>query len=608
MKRKIPGGIFVHMNKKFLKEIWEKKIILTNSEFLFFFRTIISTIGVTYAVDIPIVSIYPLILMFVIGFLFSHKDTDHKDIFVSLCAGILAVFLSMGRVDFIREGNGITALWRVAFMLIGCYWFLEWIVAAFYSYYERRTLLRKEDNKLLEGKYVFLLTFILLLCCWLPVWASQYPAIMTPDSIVQAMQALGHSSLVDHHPIAHTLWIRMWYKIVTLFSKDVDIITAFGRISLVQLFIMNAIFSMETVYLYKRIKKWTVILFSTIFYGLVAYNALYSVTMWKDVLHGGITVLFLLILCRYFEQDTTTIKRKISSFFLIFICGCAFCLFRSNAYYALALWSICVIYYGIIEKDKVLISAIIAALVCCTVIQGPIFKAMGIAEKSYVEGLSIPIQQIAYVITKDNIAMTEEEYNLLSQVVDVEKIPESYQDWLSDPIKELFNQKGNKEYFEDHKFDYLKLWIKLGLRDPAGYVTAWIKQTYGYWYPNVSYGAYSTEVYENDLGLRKRPLVSDSFVSNMERNASSYTAYPLLGSLWNLGTFTWMVVMMLFYSLRQRNLSMTLNYVLLFAIWISIMLGTPLYAEFRYYYSVVASLPLILLMPAISKGSERKEA
>ena len=36
---------------------------------------------------------------------------------------------------------------------------------------------------------------------------------------------------------------------------------------------------------------------------------------------------------------------------------------------------------------------------------------------------------------------------------------------------------------------------------------------------------------------------------------------------------------------------------LLGGIFISLLLGTPVYAEFRYYYSVIASLPLVLVLP-----------
>lgn len=584
------------MNIQVYNSIQKIKKYLINTKFLFCLKVLVTTIGITYVADVPNVSLYPLVILFIIGFIFSHKDIGTKDIYIQICAIILAIFWTLGRVDFICEKDVATAFGRLVVMLVGCYWFLEWLIYVFFEFYDKRCRIPKYANKQLRGSLVFFLTFISIACCWSIVWISEYPAVMTYDSINQAEQVLGISPLINNHPVAHTMWIRIWYKIVTFFGINIDITTAYGMISFIQMFLMDIIFSAETVFIYKRIRKWEVILFCIIFYGLISYNAFYSVTMWKDVSHGCITVIFLLILNKYFETEKT-IVRKVISFLELFICGCVFALFRSNAYYALFIWIFCIIFYGIKMKDKLIISSIISAFICCTIIKGPVYNAIGVGEQNLTESLSIPLQQIAYVITNDNIYMTDDEYNFLNQVIDVDRIAKVYKDWISDPVKQLFNEKGNYEYFEEHKMDYLKLWVKLGIRDPIGYVTAWIKQTYGYWYPNVSYWVYWTGVRENDLGLIEKPLVSADFTSYIEQKAANYDEYPILGSLWNLGTFTWLVVIMAFYSLKQKKYGIVLNYILLLTIWLSLMLGTPVYAEFRYYYSIVASLPLILMMP-----------
>ena len=40
---------------------------------------------------------------------------------------------------------------------------------------------------------------------------------------------------------------------------------------------------------------------------------------------------------------------------------------------------------------------------------------------------------------------------------------------------------GRDAYFKEHKAEYTKLWITLGLRYPKTYLMAWMKMTNGYW-------------------------------------------------------------------------------------------------------------------------------
>lgn len=44
-----------------------------------------------------------------------------------------------------------------------------------------------------------------------------------------------------------------------------------------------------------------------------------------------------------------------------------------------------------------------------------------------------------------------------------------------------------------------------------------------------------------------------------------------------------------------------LCYSLLLGILVSLLLGTPVFAEFRYYYSIIANLPFIIMIPFLGK-------
>ena len=57
---------------------------------------------------------------------------------------------------------------------------------------------------------------------------------------------------------------------------------------------------------------------------------------------------------------------------------------------------------------------------------------MNVVAGGYAENLSIPIQQIAYVITNGR-ELKADEKELLEKVVDIEEVPSRYVSWLSDP-------------------------------------------------------------------------------------------------------------------------------------------------------------------------------
>jgi hypothetical protein len=320
------------------------------------------------------------------------------------------------------------------------------------------------------------------------------------------------------------------------------------------------------------------------FYGLLSFHAYYSITIWKDITHGIITVLLLLALIEYFRSD----KEKTLLVGALFILGMAFCLFRSNGYYAMALWLLPLGIYAGKEKRYTLLIVMLLAFSLSTIIKGPLYAACGIANTSYAEKLSIPAQQIAYVV-KNKRSLTEEQEYYLKQIIDLKEVPKWYRATVSDNIK---GHCQNKEFFEAHSLTYLKIWLQLGLNYPKDYVIAWVNQTRGYWYPNVRYWVYGSSVHENDLKIKRTTILLGDFFENKKMEN-----WPLIGSFFNVAIYTWVLLALFCYSLAKRAWQSSLCYSLLLGVFISLMLATPVFAEFRYYYSVIASLPILLLLP-----------
>ena len=582
-------------------------------------RALISAVGITYVWNLAIVSIYPLMIFGICVYLYAQEKQDDKiSVYIKGTALIFSLFLAGGKIDLFTEGTFGEGTVLLFFIIAGNYFFLCWAVKNIFQLYDTYFLYNSwpEDHigngqknhdvhrqkrwvKRISPNKVFIVSLAFLIGCWMPFWLTEYPAVFSYDSIDQFRQIVGGQPLVDHHPIIHTLWIKMWYKMAVLIGLD-DIVTACGFVSMVQLLMMATVFSAVIRCIYQKTERMGPALLGMAFYGLISYNGIYSVTIWKDVTHGMVTVLLILLLCKYFGETKRTRRRSLLYLAEIMVCGCMVCLFRSNAFYAYILWVAGLTVYGMKNRDRGIVVTAVMTVVLCLIIKGPVYSSIAGGERRWTESMSIPLQQIAYCVAKGD-ELKEEEQKLLSELVEIERIPETYAPNTSDPIKVLFSEKDNTEYFMAHRGQYLKMYFQIGLRYPLDYLTAWIKETYGYWYPDVSYWVYSRGIYENEYGIYSRPLVSESVVEKVRENTDRYIERPLYGSFWCLGVFTWCLIIMTAYTIYRRRWELTIIYILPVFIWGTLLISTPVYAEFRYYYSIVGAFPIILFMPLFNR-------
>ena len=78
----------------------------------------------------------------------------------------------------------------------------------------------------------------------------------------------------------------------------------------------------------------------------------------------------------------------------------------------------------------------VGILLLSLIITGPVYTACHVERASFTESLSIPLQQIACVVSNGRQLSAEQEM-LIDDVVDTSLIPEYYNPVISDPIKAL---------------------------------------------------------------------------------------------------------------------------------------------------------------------------
>ena len=63
----------------------------------------------------------------------------------------------------------------------------------------------------------------------------------------------------------------------------------------------------------------------------------------------------------------------------------------------------------------------------------------------------------------------------------MEQVGEYYNPWFFDIVKNFIREAGDQQVIADNKWEYFKLWLRVGLRNPLQYMVAEVRQTCGYW-------------------------------------------------------------------------------------------------------------------------------
>ena len=442
-----------------------------------------------------------------------------------------------------------------------------------------------------------LCAFLCCLFCWLPYYLYQYPGIMTPDSINQFEQVLGVIPWSNHHPWVHTLVFGFFYRVG--YALTGNMVTAVSVYTFFQMcFLAGSVAYFISTLRSHKIRPFVLLLIMA-FYALIPYHAVFSVTIWKDIPFAAAVLLFSCAVFRLSIQN-----RVCAGNLLVFlISSVMICLFRSNGWYAFLL-ALPFLLFGFRHKAKAVYPPLFAALLLAVIVKYPVMDAFGVQQPDFIESVSIPMQQITAVICNDRY-LSEEERALIEEVVDLTYIRDLYNPTFADNIKELV-RAGNQDYLVAHKNEFLKLWIHLGLRYPGDYLSAYVKQTYGYWYPDSFYLVAEAEgVSATDLGVSHTPLIGGPLVIKSKEIAVKLgSMVPIYGTLWSMGVACWVLLFSVSVSVIRRDYHRLICYLPGAALLLSVLVATPVATEFRYVYFLVLCLPFYLITAILPEETD----
>ncbi len=517
---------------------------------------------------------------------------------LTLSALFTFLYMVVDSVHYVETlTNALFRLIVLCAVALGFIFLFYHILLFFYSYTVKNSSITEESPK--YGKHLALLAVLICLVCWLPYFLYLFPGVMTPDSVNQFKQAIGMSPYSNHHPLVHTLLIKLFYHIGLLFTDNTPVAFAFYTFFQMLALAFSIAFLIQTL-TYFKVKKW--ICYAVIlFYALIPYHAVYAVTIWKDILFAAAVLIFSCCLLRLTKEIT------LSTMLFLVLSGIMVCLFRSNGWYGFVVcFPFLLLYFR--KKAKQLYLPLFGILAAAILVKYPVMNSAGVIQPDFVESLCIPTQQIANVIANDR-PLTEEQITLIGSVIEIEHVKTLYDPTFADNMKELV-RAGNQDYLVNHKKEFFGLWLKLGLTYPGDYFRAYINQTYGYYYPDCFYPVADAEgIWDSgvDIGIVHTPLLRGPIAVKLkEISIKLGNMIPLYSVLWSMGAIFWVYLFCIGNTILRKEYRKLICYLPTLCVYGTVLIATPVASEFRYVYFLVFSLPFYLTTTLLPLSEKRE--
>ena len=329
------------------------------------------------------------------------------------------------------------------------------------------------------------------------------------------------------------------------------------------------------------------------FYVLFIPMQFWAITMVKDTLYGLLHILLIMQLLQFVHSEGELIKRG-GIFWKTTFLGIAYSIVRSQGLIIMVLT--CTAHAVVFRKQwkRFALMVLLIILICQIGINSMLAEALNVAPGGKQETLGFFFQQTARYVAS-GYDVTEQEAEVLRNILDYDRLPELYNPTIQDPVKVTFNAKATWAEMRE----YFSVWWRQFLRHPGVYFAATFDIIRGYF----RLCEFSTYVYRRiDEYKIAGPEVEYHYSTN--RIASSgRTLYvqaveliqelPIINVFISRASFLWLTVLCLILLRRFGGK----KYLLAFLPTILLLAGLVFcpVAGWRYFIPEIMSFPILAL-------------
>lgn len=537
-------------------------------------------------------------------------------------AGFLFVFFTITGWELEQTGNIAWTLGSVAFVLI-----LSLILGIvigegmrFLFLFLEKKMAEKQpaEEKREKAGFVWLGSFGLILLSRLPFLLAFYPGICAYDIMVQLGQVIsGEYNL--HHPLAHTLLLKLFYD----FGSKVfgDPTTGIAWMIMGQTVLLSVAMAFGVAFFYRRGMKKGWLLFLQIYWMGYPFLPYLCISFTKDAVFAIFFLLQIVGLVALLEG-----KKRWQYDALYVSSSILMQFFRNNGIYAFLFLEgilFLVLLFGKTDKKlygKLFLEGVIGlagGLLCLSLMT----KATGALQGDKREMLSVPIQQMArcmlyhgglYVLPEDDGTMEEKDKALINDFLLYESY-RSYDEKLSDPVK----SNTNTYVVRYRTMEFVRMYLHLLKQYPGDLVNAFLALNAGYIYlGDESHGriyeiremeglSYVHTRWDSNIeqyGIRQHslaPRLKEKLIS--WANENGHLKIPVLKYLWVPAMIFWGYVLGFLNEIRKKRYRNCIPYALVAGYYATLFLGPAV--QLRYLFPLLVAFPFLISLG--SSGESR---
>lgn len=409
---------------------------------------------------------------FLINKYFTSNVDRRTNIILSVVSLILSIITSIG-FEFNSIGGISLKIYTLYVHIFSV--FIFFYLGLFYIFSALQGLsLRNSKECNISIKKFFIINFFVVFCVFLITFLTYYPGYLTYDGPIQMNQVFKVGTLDAHHPVVHTLILTGCVKLGVVLFESANIGLAIYTI--IQLLLLCFSITYVSSKMIRHGVPLSVCIISEAIVILNPVFQIFSVITTKDMFFAAFFSIFIVKTIEIIESNNAFFekKRNIIGYAAIVL---LMCLFRKQGVYVFLITSIILM---ILSKEKIKCLIMVSApIVLSSLFFGPFSSAVGIEKSPPGEVLSVPLQQItrAILMNKENLKADDIEsyYRFVSK-----ENTEKYIEYISDPIKDNLNI----DYYENHKFELIKLWILIGKESFSEYLDSFLFGINGYINPS----------------------------------------------------------------------------------------------------------------------------
>ncbi len=512
-----------------------------------------------------------VLTVFFIGFfgLWLNFETSSK--LQKINAGIFSALISfflIARYTIVTE-NGEPLPWgfRQPLYFVILFLFLGVITNAAFNLVKKIDI--SDKTGYVVTKKTFFRYFLIITLFWLVYFISYGPVKVSADSASVIDQALD-GILNDGFPIMYTLLLRLFLNIGIALGNIQIGAGIFGFLSML---FLAATFAYSVYWMRKKGGSLVFCSIALIYFASSPVWPINGFTIWKDTPFNA-TLLLYMLYCFDIIESKGELLRTRKGMINFSIISVALCFLRGNGWPIVLIVCLCLLILYL--KDfKRLVPVFAIILIGVKIITGPVYAQFGIYGLGSVESMAVPLQQIALSV-KNGAELTPEQDEFLSQIMEPERMAELYRNTTVNDIK--FNADFNKEFFNNNIPQFMKVWLELLPQNLESYTNAWLLETRGFWqiaFPETAFTAY--DEFNPHRGISsKNDIIENLTGINLNAIIDANNRYI------TLATAQFFIIFCALFLVADKKARFALPLFITIVIWLGLMVGAPVYRDFRY--------------------------